>query len=100
MSEFAPASPWKAMVLLAVLPRLVRPFAISSIPWTRALRLLSAGCFARRITHVTRPPKSEKPRKIRHLRRSAARARGRDQILLTALRACYSNVRNLGRFGI
>jgi hypothetical protein len=34
MSELAPASPWKAMVLLAVLPRLVRPFAISSIPRT------------------------------------------------------------------
>ena len=45
-------------------------------------------------------PKSEKPRNIRHLRRSAARARGRDRILLAALRACYSNVRNFGRFGI
>ena len=59
---------------------------------------------ARRISHVKSPdataPKSEKPRNIRHLRRSAARARGRDRILLAARRACYSNVRNFGRFGI
>ena len=55
------------------------------------------GCFARRITPVNRraAPKSEKPRKIRDLRRSAARARGRDRILLAALRACYSNVRKI-----
>src|ERR1700759_2949319 len=44
-------------------------------------------------TRVVRPAKPEKPRYIRDLRRSAARSRRRERILLTALRACYSNVR-------
>src|ERR687898_120008 len=100
MSELAPASPWKAMVLLAtpLLPRLVRPLAISSIPRTRHLMPFIGGLFRPpdhlRQSPVGTPPKSEKPRNIRHLRRSAARARGHDRILLAALRACYSNVRN------
>ena len=41
------------------------------------------------------PPTGEKPRKIRDLRRSAARARCGDRILLTTVRACYSNVRKI-----
>src|SRR4029450_499580 len=110
MSELAPASPWKAMVLLAtpLLPRplslrVVRPFAISSVP-RNARRLPIVGGLFRPPDHPRQSsgdwaPKSEKPRNIRHLRRSAARARGRDRILLTALRACYSNVRIFGRFG-
>ena len=45
------------MVLLAtrLLLRVVRPFAISLVPRTRAVCLLLAACFARRITHVNHP---------------------------------------------
>src|SRR4029450_10629045 len=99
------------MVLLAtpLLPRplslrVVRPFAISSTPQNSRRLLIPGGVFRPPDQSRQSPgdwaPKSEKPRNIRHLRRSAARARGRDRILLAALRACYSNVRNFGRFGI
>jgi hypothetical protein len=71
MSELAPASPWKAMVLLAtrLLPRplslrVVRPFAISSIPRTRHLMPIIGGLFRPpdhlRQLPVGTPPKSEK----------------------------------------
>jgi hypothetical protein len=52
MSELAPASPWKAMVLLAtpLLPRplslrVVRPFAISSTPKNSRCLLIPGGLF-------------------------------------------------------
>ena len=76
----------------------VSAFAISRTPpalWP--VTVLSAGCFARWTSAVNRPASGEKPRKIRDLRRSAARARCGDQILLAALRACYSNVRKFWR---
>ena len=96
MSELAPGSPWKAIVLEAF-----SAFAISRTPPALSpVTVLSAGCFARWIAAVNRPPIGEKPRKIRDLRRSAARARRVDQILLAGMRACYSIVRNFWRSGI
>ena len=79
MSELAPGFAlegdgvaWPRAVAAGCRPRL-RHLPIPR----RAVCPLAGGCFARRITVVNRrrhAPKSEKPRKIRHLRRSAARA--------------------------
>src|SRR5580658_4048417 len=72
MSELAPGSPWYAIVLPGLAP---------------------ARAFAMKNASPIRPAEPEKPRYIRDLRRSAARSRRRDRILLTGLRPCYSNVR-------
>src|SRR5262249_22674695 len=94
MSELAPGSPWKATVLLAAaLPCLAprRAFAIARLP--ALIGRLWAAVSPVGQVRVNHPVKSEKPRKIRDLRRSAARGRCGDAILLRRTRPCYSSGR-------
>src|SRR5579872_2300854 len=88
MSEFAPGSPWKAIVLLAALP----PPRVLAMPRTLPTYSVnvSGGCFARRIAVVNPRARAKKPRYIRNLRLSAARAEQLHAILLATVEACYS----------